>query len=90
MNITCFSTTASIEILMAVIMLISLIVLMVHLCSNKDRIIGARIIQFSCICLILPTIAILSLENILVGETTATLLAGIAGYILAGIKDYKS
>ncbi len=90
MNTSSFSTTAAIELLMTLIMLASLVVLIIHLYGNKDRIISARIIQFACICLLIPTIVILSLEKILSGETTATLLAGIAGYILAGIKDYKA
>ncbi|KAF0200867.1 MAG: hypothetical protein FD170_3148 [Bacteroidetes bacterium] len=90
MNISCFSTTATIELLMTIIMLAGLMVLIFHLYGNKKRIISARIIQFACICLLIPTIVILSLEKILSGETTATLLAGIAGYILAGIKDYNA
>lgn len=90
MNISSFSTTATIELLMTLIMFSSLVVLIFHLHGNKERIISARIIQFACICLLIPTIVILSLEKILSGETTATLLAGIAGYILAGIKDYNA
>src|SRR5687768_12789561 len=47
--------------------------------------IGARVIQFTCISLIIPCIIILALEKILQGETIATILGGLVGYVLSGI-----
>ena len=51
----------------------------------KNRGIGVRIIQFLTVTLVLPIILILALEGILKGETVATLLGAIVGYILSGI-----
>jgi F0F1-type ATP synthase assembly protein I len=46
--------------------------------------IGVRVIQFLAITLVLPSILILSLEDVLSGQTTATLIGVIVGYILSG------
>jgi hypothetical protein len=47
--------------------------------------IGARHIQFVSVCLIVPTILILGLEKVLTSETSATLIGGLAGYLLSNI-----
>lgn len=47
--------------------------------------IGPRHIQFVSVCLIVPTILILGLEQWLSRETTATLIGGLAGYLLSGL-----
>lgn len=52
--------------------------------------IGARTIQFTCISLIVPCIIILALEEILKGETVATIIGGLIGYVLSGISNYDN
>lgn len=54
---------------------------------NKGGI-GARVIQFTTIALLVPSLIILSLEGILQGETIATIIGGLIGYVLSGISDY--
>ena len=51
--------------------------------------IGPRHIQFVSVCLIVPTILILGLEKVLTSETTATLIGGLAGYLLSGLGTYE-
>jgi hypothetical protein len=53
------------------------------------RSIGPRHIQFVSVCLIVPTILILGLEKVLTSETTATLIGGLAGYLLSGLGRYE-
>lgn len=50
--------------------------------------IGARVIQFVAVVLIIPTILILSVREILNPETIATLIGGLLGYLLSGIANY--
>ena len=53
--------------------------------------IGVRVIQFLAIIEVIPVIVILSLEGILEGQTTGTLLGGVMGYVLSGIgKDERA
>lgn len=75
------------EILMGLIMLVTIIGLL-YRAIFKLKGLGARVIQFTCICFTLPCIVILSLEKILTGETVATLLGGLVGYVLSGISNY--
>lgn len=49
---------------------------------------GARTIQLTCVALIIPALIILSLENIIKGETVATIIGGLIGYVLSGISNY--
>lgn len=51
--------------------------------------IGPRHIQFVSVCLIVPTILILGLEQVLSRETTATLIGGLSGYLLSGLGRYS-
>ena len=51
--------------------------------------IGPRHIQFVSVCLIVPTILILGLEQWLSRETTATLIGGLTGYLLSGLGKYE-
>jgi hypothetical protein len=51
--------------------------------------IGPRHIQFVSVCLIVPTILILGLEKVLTSETTATLIGGLAGYLLSNLGKYE-
>ncbi|HUS10909.1 MAG TPA: hypothetical protein VMZ30_10620 [Pyrinomonadaceae bacterium] len=48
-----------------------------------------RHIQFVSVCLIVPTILILGLEKVLTSETTATLIGGLAGYLLSNLGKYE-
>jgi hypothetical protein len=50
--------------------------------------IGARIIQFACVTLIIPCLVILSFEKVLHGETIATIIGGLIGHVLSGINEY--
>ena len=47
--------------------------------------IGVRIIQFLAVILLIPTIFILSLENILNTQTVSALLGAMIGYILSNL-----
>jgi hypothetical protein len=51
--------------------------------------VGPRHIQFVSVCLIIPTILILGLERVLTHETSATLIGGLAGYLLSNIGKYE-
>jgi len=53
------------------------------------RTIEPRHIQFVSVCLIIPTILILGLEQWLSRETTATLIGGVTGYLLSGLGREK-
>jgi len=77
-------TKPVIEICMAVIMVL-FIALLFHNQLKQDKGIGERIIQFTCIGLLIPCIIILGLEEVLKGETIATLLGGLGGYVLSSM-----
>lgn len=51
--------------------------------------VNPRHIQFASVCLIVPTILILGLEKVLTSETTATLIGGLAGYLLSNLGKYE-
>jgi|SRR5690242_13910648 hypothetical protein len=57
--------------------------------STEDRPmgIGVRIIQLIGLFLIVPLVAILSLEGKLSGEGTGTILGAVVGYALSGIRE---
>lgn len=89
MSISCYNTKSVIEIIMASIMLLVL----VGVFSNRiiqQKGMGARIIQFTCVSLLIPMIIILAIEGVLKGETVATLIGGMAGYVLSGISNYDN
>ena len=50
--------------------------------------IGARMIQFATVALLIPFLTILGLEEVLKGETIGTIIGGLVGYILSGISKY--
>jgi hypothetical protein len=52
------------------------------------RSIGARLIQFTCVALIIPAIIILGVLKLLSGETIATIIGGLIGYVLSNVGDY--
>lgn len=83
------TTKELIEIIMASIMALVLIGLFLRTMIQKKGI-GARIIQFTCVAFLIPTIIILSMEEILPGATVGTLLGGLAGYVLSGISNFDN
>jgi hypothetical protein len=52
--------------------------------------IGARVIQFTTVSMLIPVILILGLEKILEPATLGTLIGGLIGYVLSGVGDYRS
>ena len=74
----------ALEIVACVIMVGGVIGVFVERLRTK-RGIGVRVIQFMTVTLILPIILILALEGVLSGQTTATLIGAVVGYILSGI-----
>jgi hypothetical protein len=81
-----------VEVFASAVMLASVIgVLWIVMRTYKDIgfSIGPRHIQFVSVCLIIPTILILGLEKVLTHETSATLIGGLAGYLLSNIGKYE-
>ncbi len=54
-----------------------------------DRGMGARVIQFLAVAMLIPTILLLSLEKILEPATVGTLIGALTGYLLSGVGDYR-
>lgn len=79
----------SVEIVACVVMIAGLLGVFIERYRTK-RGIGVRVIQFLTVTLVLPTILILSLEGVLNGQTTATLIGAVVGYILSGIGKDES
>lgn len=75
-----------IEFLMAVLMIV-FIILLFNNRLKQGKGIGERIIQFVCIAFLIPCIIILGLEDVLKGETIATLLGGLGGYVLSSMSQ---
>jgi hypothetical protein len=71
---------------MGVMILIVIGVFLQRIISGKS--IGARVIQFLALGLLVPGILILALEKVLISETVAALLGGMAGYILSDVGRY--
>ena len=74
----------ALELVMGAIMVAGVAGLFIERTWRK-RGIGVRVIQLLTVILVLPIILILSLEGILKGETVASLLGAVIGYILSGI-----
>jgi len=51
---------------------------------------GARVIQFISVVMVLPVILILSLQGILKPDAVGTLIGALVGYLLSGIASYDS
>lgn len=56
--------------------------------KGRSGTIGARVIQLTCVAIIVPAIIILGLEGTIKGETVATLIGGLVGYALSGLGDF--
>ena len=81
-------TSDIVEIIAAGLMVLGVVIIMVHRIKLGMGI-GARVIQFVAVVLVVPAILILALEKVLSAETTATLFGTITGYLLSGIGDFK-
>jgi hypothetical protein len=55
----------------------------------SDRGLGARVIQFLAVAMLIPTILILAIEKILESATIGTLIGALTGYLLSGVGDYR-
>jgi len=79
-----------VEIIAAAMLPLGLVILMsVRLYLQKSSI-GARVVQFITVIMLIPTILILALEGILDDTTVGTLLGGFAGYVLSGLSNFDS
>jgi membrane associated rhomboid family serine protease len=81
-------TSEIIELIASGIMIIGLLCLTIHRVALKKGI-GARVIQYLAVILIVPGILILALEKVFAPETTAALFGAITGYLLSGIGEFK-
>jgi hypothetical protein len=86
MNNQIFQTKNIIEVGMLMFMLLFLLLLFINR-HKQGKGIGERIIQFTCISLLIPCIIILGIEKVLQGETIATLLGGLGGYVLSSMSQ---
>jgi hypothetical protein len=80
-----------VEVLACIVMVGSVLTVFVLVWKQQQlnqESIGPRHIQFVSVCLIVPTILILGLEQVLSRETTATLIGGLTGYLLSGLGKY--
>ena len=82
-------TKEIIELVLVGIMVVSLIGLFINRAHLKKGI-GARIIQFTGVSLVVPLIGILALEGVLQAQTTGTVIGALLGYLLSGISSYDS
>lgn len=82
-------TKQIVELVLVGIMAMGILALFInrwHL--NKG--IGARIIRFTGVLLVVPLIGILSLEGVLEAQTTGTVFGALLGYLLSGISNFDS
>lgn len=54
---------------------------------KRDSGIGSRAIQFVGVCLVIPSVVILALEDKVSKENVGTILGAVIGYVLAGIGE---
>jgi xanthine/uracil permease len=81
-------TSEIVELIASSLMVVGVLCIMVHRIVIGAGI-GARVIQYVAVVLVIPAILILALEKILTPETTATLFGTITGYLLSGIGEFK-
>ena len=81
--------TQCVELILASIMFLAIIAIFYNR-HKQNKGIGARIIQFTGILLIVPLIGILALEKILEPQTVGTIIGALLGYLLSGISDFDS
>jgi hypothetical protein len=60
------------------------------ICRVRPRGIGARVIQFTAVGMIIPLILITALEDKLSKEALGTIIGALTGYLLSGIGNYDS
>jgi nitrogen fixation/metabolism regulation signal transduction histidine kinase len=82
-----------IEAGMVILMIVSLLGILIRILrrdqteGTRSNALTTRSIQFLGLALLVPTVLILGLEKVIAGETVATLVGGIAGYLLSGISE---
>ena len=90
------NTKYFVEIAMAIAIVIAVIAVYIRSVINRKNAdhkgigIGVRVIQFTCVVIVVPAIVILGLEGILQGETIAAIISGLVGYALAGMIDFEN
>jgi hypothetical protein len=82
MHIDPVAVKGIVEIIAALLMLVGLIVVVWHR-LKQERGLSAITVQFLSLVLVFPTILILSLEGVLKGETSGTLIGALAGYLFS-------
>lgn len=82
-------TKSTIELILAGIMVLGLIALFINRYQLKKGI-GARVIQYTGVVLVVPLIGILALESVLDKQTTGTVIGALLGYLLSGISNFDS
>jgi len=68
-----------IELTLVAIMILGIVALFINRWQLKKGI-GARIIQFTGVLLVVPLIGILALEGVLQAQTTGTVIGALLGY----------
>jgi len=89
MDEVCWSVKSIIELSLGLIMIVGVVGLFI----NRHKLgkgIGARIIQFTGVLLVVPLIGILALEGVLESQTTGTVIGALLGYLLSGISNFDS
>jgi uncharacterized membrane protein YhfC len=91
-HVTDFMQNAAgfVEILCAAIMLAVPIGLLIWAWARKRPFLGTGLIYFLVISEIIPTIVILSLNQVLDKASAGTILASVAGYSLSGMAERRS
>ena len=81
--------TGVIEIGLILIMLFGVLCLFYNR-HKTGKGLGARVIQFTGVLLVVPLIGILALEGKLEAQTTGTVIGALLGYLLSGISSFDS
>jgi hypothetical protein len=83
------SISSWIQLIAAAMLPIGFIGLMIQR-HTSGKSLGARVIQFIGVVMVLPVILILSLQGILKPDAVGTLIGPLVGYLLSGIASYDS
>lgn len=78
-----------VEILAALLMLIGLLAVVWHRVKQERGLTGISL-QFVSVIFVFPTILILGLEGVIKGETAATLIGALAGYLFSEFGKSKA
>ena len=81
----------NLTIIVQIIAAITMLLGVAGVILNRQKVkrgLGVRSIQFTAVILVIPTILILSLEEVISGEIVGTLLGALIGYLLSSISNY--